>query len=113
MREEDGYKKLYQLYEKLDDKYWNSQDGALVNSLQSLKTVKINDDNEYHMYARHSERLLGLLQVILKNARMLEKVVICTYKSPNHGSLNNMEVAQRLLSFPKASPTAVILFYKS
>ena len=116
MRKKDGFKKLNQFYNELDGKkYWNSQEGALVNSLQGLKIVKIIDDNVYNTYDRYSECLLGLLQVILKNARMLEKVVICTNKIENHGSLrlNSMEVAQTLLSFPKASPSAVILYYKS
>ena len=96
-----------------DKKYWNSQEGALVNSLQHLKTVKIIDNIvDMFLHQMQIELLLGVLQVILKNARELEKVVICTEMIENDGVLiNSIEVAHRLLSFPGASPSAVILCY--
>lgn len=82
----------------------------MVNSLSLLKTVKIIDN---YIIQSQIEVLLGLLQVILKNARVLEKLVICTNKEANYKkSLNSMEVTHRLLSFPRASTSAVILYYK-
>ena len=111
---EDGFRKLYKRNGKLDDKkHWNSQEGALlVNSLQHLKTVKIIDNiADRFLHQMQIELLRGVLQVILKNARELEKVVICTEMFENGVLINSIEVAHRLLSFPRASSSAVILCY--
>ena len=80
----------------------------MANSLINLKTVKIIGViwNQPGI-----ELVFGLVKFLLKNARMLEKVEICAKgDSQSRSRWSSLNSAQSLLSFPRASPNAVVLF---
>ena len=80
----------------------------MANSLINLKTVKIIGViwNQPGI-----ELVFGLVKFLLKNARMLEKVEICAKRdSQSRSRWSSLNSAQSLLSFPRASPNAVVLF---
>lgn len=78
---------------------------TLTATLLNFTTVKIVD-------FMATEREIELILFLLKNARLLEKMIICTRK-PEHRYVSmkqSLKVAQRLLSSPRCCPNAVVLF---
>ncbi|KAK7836399.1 hypothetical protein CFP56_022552 [Quercus suber] len=77
--------------------HWKSKEVYFKSLLQYLKTVKI-----------------FVVEFLLKNAKVLEKMVITepqVMQNETHNILLKfLQVPQKLLSFPKASPHAVVVF---
>ncbi|KAL7213174.1 hypothetical protein ACSBR2_015813 [Camellia fascicularis] len=91
--------------------YWTSQKRIFECRLLRLKTIKIIGFPEV------CERfVLPLVQFLLENAKVLEKMVIKTEKSGYEPcstcsvSQEFVRLTQRLLSFPRGSPRAVVMF---
>ncbi|KAK4412984.1 putative FBD-associated F-box protein [Sesamum alatum] len=84
----------------------------LQRDLLHLKTVNITSSQDSDL---PSELLLTLLQLVLKRARVLEKMVIDTGKFATSSSANvasnYIRIARMLLSYPRSSPKAVVLFH--
>ena len=60
------------------------------------------------------EAFILVVQFLLKNAKVLEKMVITTPRDMQNERrillLKFLKVAQKLLSFPRSSPHAMIMF---
>ncbi|KAL0339628.1 UNVERIFIED_CONTAM: putative F-box/LRR-repeat protein [Sesamum radiatum] len=82
----------------------------LQSELSHLKTVNITSCADSDL---PSEGVLTLAQLLLKRARVLEKMVIDTRKSVTSSSANvasnYIRIAQMLLSYPRSSTKAVVL----
>ncbi|KAF8409352.1 hypothetical protein HHK36_005427 [Tetracentron sinense] len=89
--------------------YWNLQKPISQCLLHHLKTVKV-----IGFGAGNHE--MELIQFLLKNAMVLEKMVIYTHTFVHQiwrklfMPEELLDIAQKMLSFPRASPHAVILF---
>ncbi|KAL0383576.1 UNVERIFIED_CONTAM: hypothetical protein Scaly_0644900 [Sesamum calycinum] len=82
----------------------------LQSELSHLKTVNITSCADSDL---PSEGVLTLAQLLLKRARVLEKMVIDTRKIVTSSSANvasnYIRIAQMLLSYPRSSTKAVVL----
>nr|POE84598.1 putative f-box/lrr-repeat protein [Quercus suber] len=93
-------------------KHWKSGEIYFKSLLVCLKTVTIFGFGErlFHM----KEAFILVVQFLLKNAKVLEKMVITTPRDMQNERrillLEFLKVAQKLLSFPRSSPHAVIMF---
>ncbi|KAF8391419.1 hypothetical protein HHK36_023724 [Tetracentron sinense] len=97
------------LYDFDGENYWKSLKPFSQCLLHNLKTVKMFDYVDGH----HE---MDLVQFLLKHAMVLEKMVIYS-KRLEHLNWRKLfmpeellEFTQKILSFPRASPRAVILF---
>ncbi|XP_028106073.1 probable F-box protein At1g60180 [Camellia sinensis] len=82
--------------------YWTSQKKTFNCLMMHLKIVKCAGLRWYYRGF-----LFSFVQFLLKNARVLQKMVIKVDCLP-HKEL--FQVAQKFLSFPRSSPNAVIMF---
>ncbi|XP_065618068.1 putative F-box protein At1g49610 [Quercus suber] len=93
-------------------KHWKSGEIYFKSLLVCLKTVNIFGFGE-RLFHRKEEFIL-VVQFLLQNAKVLEKMVITTpWDMQNERSillLKFLKVGQKLLSFPRSSPHAVIMF---
>ncbi|KAL0404937.1 UNVERIFIED_CONTAM: F-box/FBD/LRR-repeat protein [Sesamum radiatum] len=84
----------------------------LQSDLWHLKTVTITRSGDSDL---PSDGVLNLAQLLLKRARVLEKMVIDTGKFATSSSANvasnYIRIAQMLLSCPRSSPKAVVLLH--
>ncbi|KAL7243865.1 hypothetical protein ACSBR1_016144 [Camellia fascicularis] len=93
------------------ENYWTSQKRIFECRLLRLKTIKIIGFREVC-----EGFVLPLVQFLLENAKVLEKMVIKTEKSGYEPcstcsvSQEFVRLTQRLLSFPRGSPRAVVMF---
>ncbi|XP_030521928.1 putative F-box protein At1g49610 [Rhodamnia argentea] len=92
------------LYNIREGNYWDSQDGSFGCLTDSLRIVKISGDIT-------KDHAIQIVQFLLRKALVLQKLVICT--GPNDCSMAAEELKEfsdKLLSFPRGSPQAVVLF---
>ncbi|XP_050290561.1 F-box protein At5g03100-like [Quercus robur] len=97
---------LVSKYEKVN--HWKSKEIYFKFLLGCLKSIKIE------FLRIHTKEFFFLVQFLLKNAKVLEKMVI-TEALPMQNPTRNMllkflRVAQKLLSFPRSFPHAVVMF---
>ncbi|KAL4628826.1 hypothetical protein ACB092_05G266200 [Castanea dentata] len=88
-----------------------SKEVYFKSSLRFLKTVKIfGFRKSFHI----EEVFILVVEFLLKNAKVLEKLVITepqVMQNETHDMLlKYLQVSQKLLSFPRASPRAVVMF---
>ncbi|KAF3970725.1 hypothetical protein CMV_005601 [Castanea mollissima] len=88
-----------------------SKEVYFKSSLRFLKTVKIfGFRKSFHI----EEVFILVVKFLLKNAKVLEKMVITepqVMQNETHDMLlKYLQVSQKLLSFPRASPRAVVMF---
>nr|POE82147.1 hypothetical protein CFP56_77466 [Quercus suber] len=93
-------------------KHWKSREFYFKSLLVCLKTVKIFGFGERFFCT--TEAFILVVQFLLKNAMVLEKMVIIASRDmQNQKRLvlpEFLQVTQKLLSFPRSSPHAVVLF---
>ncbi|GLT52076.1 hypothetical protein SLA2020_254380 [Shorea laevis] len=82
------------------ENFQTSQERSFSCLLRHLKTIELV---EPYIDAKYPGYLYEFLQFVLQNAMVLEKMVIPSW---------HYEAARKLLSFPRASPHAVILLSK-
>ncbi|XP_030962070.1 putative F-box/LRR-repeat protein At3g18150 [Quercus lobata] len=93
-------------------KHWKSGEIYFKSLLVCLKTITIFGFGErlFHM----KEAFILVVQFLLKNAKVQEKMVITTSRDMQNERrillLEFLKVAQKFLSFPRSSPHAVIMF---
>ena len=90
---------------------WKSKEVYFKSLLQRLKTVKIFGFGErFHT----KDVFILVVEFLLKNAKVLEKMVITEPWVMQNGihnmQLKFLQVSQKLLSFPRISPHAVVMF---
>ncbi|XP_065853874.1 putative F-box/LRR-repeat protein At3g18150 [Euphorbia lathyris] len=86
------------------ENYWNSKGDAFDCLVSHVKIVKIyglsdNDDLQLKL-------ALNFVEYLLKNAKVLERMVVIV--EDNHGAAFMFKVPQKLLSFSRSSPYAVV-----
>ncbi|KAF3949852.1 hypothetical protein CMV_024325 [Castanea mollissima] len=90
--------------------HWKSKEIYFKFLLRCLKSIKI----EFFGFEGRTKEFIFLVQFLLKNAKVLEKMVITgavSMQNPSHNMLLKfLRVAQKLLSFPRSSPCAVVMF---
>ncbi|XP_059292646.1 F-box protein At5g03100-like [Lycium ferocissimum] len=87
------------------ENYWISRP-CWVLHLKTLSIEGIWIDENYYF-----EHIFSFLQVVLKNAMVLEKIIIDGFEEGTYTSLMHYRrVTEKLLSFPRSSRDAVILF---
>ncbi|KAE9461765.1 hypothetical protein C3L33_06326, partial [Rhododendron williamsianum] len=92
--------KLCDFDEKL---YWKSQKRAFGCLMLHLKKVKFAGVRWlYH------DMNFAFVQFLLENARVLQKMVFDALRDVKM----NMEFVQKILSFPRSSPNAMVMFYE-
>ncbi|KAE9461822.1 hypothetical protein C3L33_06303, partial [Rhododendron williamsianum] len=88
-----------------EEQYWASQKWTYKCLTLHLKNVTISDDlMRYHC----DSNLLSFVQFLLGNARVLQKMVISTRSDDRLKEC--FEAAKKLLSFPRSSPDAAVIF---
>ncbi|KAG5516777.1 hypothetical protein RHGRI_037503 [Rhododendron griersonianum] len=88
-----------------EEQYWTSQKWTYKCLTLHLKNVTISDDlMRYHC----DSNLLSFVQFLLRNARVLQKMVISTRSDDRLKEC--FEAAKKLLSFPRSSPDAAVIF---
>ncbi|CAL5411158.1 unnamed protein product [Camellia sinensis] len=93
------------------EQYWVSHEGVFKCWMMKVKTIKIVGFREVG-----EGFALPLLQFLLKNAKVLEKMIIKTGNSGFNQCLTCsvsqefVRFTQKLLSFPRASPLAAVVF---
>ncbi|XP_050290564.1 F-box protein At5g03100-like [Quercus robur] len=90
--------------------HWELKDTYFKFLLLCLKSVKIQS----YGGLMGKKELNFVVQFLLKNAKVLEKMVITpprAWQNPTHDMLRgSLQMAQKLLSFPRSSPHAVVIF---
>ncbi|KAL4628844.1 hypothetical protein ACB092_05G267300 [Castanea dentata] len=99
---------LVSRYDEVD--HWKSKEIYFKFLLRCLKFIKIK---LFHFEGIHTKEFTFLVQFLLTNAKVLEKMVITNYlpmqnPTPNM-LLKSLQVALMLLSFPRSSPHAVVM----
>lgn len=92
-------------------RHWKSKEIYFKSLLLCLKTLMIFGFEEGLVHIK--EVLISVVELLLKNARVLEKMVIAKpqdIQNQRHMLHDFLEVAQKLLSIPRSSPHAVIMF---
>ncbi|KAE9461825.1 hypothetical protein C3L33_06300, partial [Rhododendron williamsianum] len=90
-----------------EEQYWTSQNWTYECLALHLKNVTIRDDLMYHC----DSNFFSFVQFLLRNARVLQKMVISMPSSPSDARLKEyFEAAKKLLSFPRSSPDAAVIF---
>ncbi|KAM3285215.1 F-box protein [Capsicum chacoense] len=90
----------------IGESYWVSRPCLVLH----LKTLRINCSWMCENY--HSEHIISFMEAVLKNGIVLEKIILTSsddrrwYSSTQH----RRRVTEKLLSFPRSSKDAVILF---
>lgn len=91
-----------------------SKEAYFKSLLVCLKTIKIFGFEERSLHIK--EVFILLVQFLLKNAKVLEKMVISEPRIMQNHTCNMLllheflRVAQKLLSFPRSSPHAMVMF---
>jgi len=102
----------YLSYYNYDDvSHWKSKEIYFKFLLLCLKTVKIFGFGENLVNIK--EVFVLVVQFLLKNANVMEKMIITKPRvMQNQRCMLHafLQVAQKLLSFPRSSPHAVIMF---
>ena len=92
-------------------KHWKLKEVYFKSFLQLLKNVKICGFGEI-FYT--NEVFILVVQFLLKNAKVLEKMVVTkplVMQNQTRKMLRKfLQVAQKLLSFSRSSPRAVVMF---
>ncbi|KAA8519879.1 hypothetical protein F0562_014211 [Nyssa sinensis] len=102
-------KKFIDSYNFDGENYWASQKLVIPCLKNHLKTVEITGFSG-------GQHAIGFIQFILKNALVLEKMVICAKRAEQPRWMKDskakelLEVVQKMLSFRRASASAEILF---
>ncbi|KAK4361047.1 hypothetical protein RND71_019999 [Anisodus tanguticus] len=87
------------------ESYWISRPCWVLH----LKTLRI--DGAWIYDHNYFENIFSFLQAVLKNGMVLEKIIIASFKDEMWNSPGYYRrVAEKLLSFPRSSRDAVILF---
>ena len=91
--------------------HWKSKEVYFKSLLRCLKTVMIFGFVEsFHT----KDVFILVVEFLLKNAKVLEKMVITEPWVMQNGihnmQLKFLQVSQKLLSFPRSSPHAVVMF---
>ncbi|KAL0012665.1 hypothetical protein SO802_007773 [Lithocarpus litseifolius] len=100
---------LDRIYDEVN--HWKSKEVYFKSLLQCLKTVKIFGFGErFHT----KDVFILVVEFLLKNAKVLEKMVFTEPWVMQNGihnmQLKFLQVSQKLLSFPRSSPHAVVMF---
>ncbi|CAL5403596.1 unnamed protein product [Camellia sinensis] len=108
-----------------DGEFWKLQEPNFLNLLGNLKTVKLYNfmnNLDVHTSTKTEELLeklqneMNFLRFLLKNSKVLEKLIITTCKGVDFGKSESKKLklmfllTQELLSFPRASRDAQISF---
>ncbi|XP_030961636.1 F-box protein At5g03100-like [Quercus lobata] len=105
-------KPLAYLVSRYDEvNHWKSKEIYFKFLLQCLKSIKIK---LFYFEGIHTKEFIFLVQFLLTNAKVLEKMVITNVvpmRNPTPNMLlKSLRVALMLLSFPRSSPHAVVMF---
>ncbi|KAE9461771.1 hypothetical protein C3L33_06318, partial [Rhododendron williamsianum] len=87
--------------------YWTSTEKSFPCLMFRLQKVKLIGFGLYKV-----DYYLPFVQFLLKNARVLQKMVIDAQTGGCNWPKEFSQAAQKLLSFPRSSPNAVVLFYE-
>ncbi|KAK4587878.1 hypothetical protein RGQ29_019039 [Quercus rubra] len=89
--------------------HWKSKKIHFKSLLQYLKTVKISGFVERLFHRK--EVFISVVQFLLKNAKVLEKMVISeALVTQNQKMVHEFrQMAQKLISFPKSSPQVMVM----
>ncbi|KAG5516754.1 hypothetical protein RHGRI_037481 [Rhododendron griersonianum] len=87
--------------------YWTSTEKSFTCLMFRLQKVKLIGFGLYKV-----DYYLPFVQFLLKNARVLQKMVIDAQTGGCNWPKEFSQAAQKLLSFPRSSPNAVVLFYE-
>ncbi|KAE9461824.1 hypothetical protein C3L33_06301, partial [Rhododendron williamsianum] len=91
-----------------EEQYWTSQKWNYKCLMLHLKNVTISG---HLMMDNCDSNFFSFVQFLLRNARVLQKMVIST---PSDARLKEyFEAAKKLKSFPRSSPDAAIIFCQS
>lgn len=85
--------------------YWTSRKKPFTCLMFRLQKVKFIGFGQHEV-----DYYLSFVQFILENARVLQKMVITARMEGNNWQKEFTQAAQKLLSFPRSSPHAVVLF---
>lgn len=93
------------------ESFWESEEKSFKCLLQNLKIIKIVGFDPGYCNIQFA---IAFIEFLLKNAQVLEKMVINVRKVKRQTSYAAQElpVVQKLLSFTRASPRAAVLFSK-
>ncbi|GFY91802.1 hypothetical protein Acr_08g0001980 [Actinidia rufa] len=90
-----------------EEHYWTSRKRTFRCLTLHLKKVTFTRLGGYSYDSN-----FPLVQFLLKNARVLQKMVINMAGETSKPPEEFFQAAQKLLSFPRCSPDAVVMFYK-
>lgn len=85
--------------------YWTLRKKPFTCLMFRLQKVKFIGFGQHEV-----DYYLSFVQFILENARVLQKMVITARMEGNNWQKEFTQAAQKLLSFPRSSPHAVVLF---
>ncbi|KAG5516781.1 hypothetical protein RHGRI_037506 [Rhododendron griersonianum] len=90
-----------------EEQYWTSQKWTYKCLTLHLKNVTISNCLTKYNY---DSNFFSFIQFLLRNARVLQKMVINT---PSDARMKEyyFKVAKKLLSFPRSSPDATVIFW--
>ena len=91
--------------------HWKSKEVYLKSLLQCLKTVMIFG---FRKCFQTKKVFILVVEFLLMNAKVLEKLIITKPRVMQNETLNillkYLQVLQKLLSLPRSSPQAVVIF---
>ncbi|XP_030963609.1 uncharacterized protein LOC115984736 [Quercus lobata] len=100
---------LVSRYDEVD--HWKSKEIYFKFLLRCLKSIKIKF---FHFEGNYTKEFIFLVQFLLKKAKVLKKMVIIDALPTQNPTpdilLKFLSVAQKLLSFPRSSPHAIVMF---
>lgn len=100
----DAQEAWLQLYKICEGNYWDLQDRSFGCLANCLRIVRVSGDIM-------KDHVIQLVQFLLREALVLQKLVVST--GPNDSSISvkeSKEFSDKLLSFPRGSPQAVVVF---
>ncbi|XP_058226245.1 F-box/LRR-repeat protein At5g02910-like [Rhododendron vialii] len=92
-----------------EEHYWTSQKRIFKCLSRHLKNVVFADSSWLQMYGCESN-FFDLVQFLLKNAKVLQKIIINTSRLEDVMPKEFFQASKKILSFPRSSPEAVVLF---
>ncbi|KAG5535072.1 hypothetical protein RHGRI_023001 [Rhododendron griersonianum] len=92
-----------------EEHYWTSQKRIFKCLSLHLKNVVFADSSWLQVYGFESN-FFDLVQFLLKNAKVLQKIIINTSRLEDVMPKEFFRASKKILSFPRSSPEAVVLF---
>jgi hypothetical protein len=89
--------------------YWTSQERTFKCLSLHLKKVVFADLSWFY----EESHFYYFAQFLLKNAKVLQKMIICTLWLEDSVPKEIFEASKKLLGFPRTSPEAIVMFHKN